>query len=307
MKHNIIYHRADLDGWCSGAICKMGLLDRGALPEDIQMIGWDYGDEIPEEYLKELGDSIVITDLSFPKETMQGLREDWRNGRDIIWIDHHKSTIEESENGAYQCIDGSRKVGDSASKLAWECFFPDKPLPEIVYWVDRFDVWKKEDPNRPDDTWERVMEMQFGMKSFMVEPKNEKSFKKWKEEIELISSPHFRTAGKTILNFQRSEHERFCQHAFEVEFEGLLFIALNHQYPTSEVLRSVAKPEYDGLMIFRYTGKIWKVSVYHNEISDKRPDMANLIKRIPGSGGHAGAAGFEIEDLDRVINQKYLP
>ena len=96
------YHRADLDGRCSGAIVK------AHFPE-CRMIGMDYGEEMPwtEIYPNE---EVYLVDFSLqPFEKMIRLQK----LAQLIWIDHHKSAIADAEaagwknggNGVLQAID----------------------------------------------------------------------------------------------------------------------------------------------------------------------------------------------------------
>ncbi len=75
----IYYHNKDLDGFCSGAICRKYFTEE--MSGDVEMIGWDYDDPQPVINQEDL---YVITDISFNPETMKSL-----NDSQVIWIDHH--------------------------------------------------------------------------------------------------------------------------------------------------------------------------------------------------------------------------
>lgn len=294
MNHNIIYHEADLDGWCSGAIVKYALLQQGAQENDIQLHGHDYHKgRVPADWLEGL---VYIVDLSLEDEDMQILTE--RSPIYTVWIDHHKSAIEKSKD-RWDSFYGIRRIGDSAAMLCWEYFFPSGSIPGLVYWIDRYDVWKQ------GHDWDSVLSMQQGLKLNLKDPSVD--FQKWNEE--LPSSSEFLSQclhqGNNILKFIRKEAESYCKNAFEVEFEGYTFIAVNRLHINSEFLRSVAKSHHHGIMAFGYTGKIWKFSIYQNEAYEHKIDMSAIAKNWNG-GGHAGAAGFTVEDLDMVLNWKFL-
>ena len=291
MNHNIIYHEADLDGWCSGAIVKYALLKQGIQENDIHLHGHDYHKgRVQADWLEG---QVYIVDLSLEDEDMQILTEGSRFNP--IWIDHHKSRIND-----YQSFAGIRRIGDSASRLCWEYFFPGNAIPGLVYWVDRYDVWKK------GHDWDTVLAMQQGLKLNLKDPSI--NFQTWNEEIPSCSNflSECLHQGKDILKYIKKEAEAYCKAAaFELEFEGYTFIAVNRLHINSEFLRSVAKPHHHGLMAFGYTGKVWKFSIYENDLYENKVDMSAIAKNWDG-GGHAGAAGFTVEDLDMVLNWTFL-
>ena len=106
----IIYHRVDWDGYTAAAVALR------AFP-DAELIGWTYGDNEPEV---SKFDRVIVVDLS--------LSESWMlaNASKLIWIDHHKNTIESLQtNPTIAAIPGIRRDGIGACYLAWEYFFPE--------------------------------------------------------------------------------------------------------------------------------------------------------------------------------------
>lgn len=285
MKNNIIYHSADLDGWCSGAITRMAVEKSRNLP--IRMIPWDYGEPIPE-----LDGPVYMTDISFPPSVMKNLAES--NG--LVWIDHHASAIKDSEEHGYSGVDGVRKVGDSASLLAWRHFF-GHDVPDVVKWVDLFDVWKKD--NEFGHTWDQIMVMQYGMRYMMCDPSKLTPYIAWCENFKKMCESLF-VHGTVVLDYLRKQNEIECKRAFLIGFHGLKFLALNHS-GNSETFKSVATPEHDGLMMFKFSGNNYRVSLYRNELSEKSMDLdLSVIAKRLGGGGHAGACGFEVHTMDLV-------
>lgn len=157
MKAIVIYHRADFDGiFCREIAHKF-------LP-DAELVGWDHGQPlIPcANY-----DQVYILDLS-PECVLNA------NTDTIIWIDHHKSSIEKYAPGLSQKdIPGYRIDGVAACRLAWQWFLISEhnaqnqtnealqvPLPGKQDYVDRsvseplavrlageYDIWDKRDPD----------------------------------------------------------------------------------------------------------------------------------------------------------------
>ena len=85
MTKSICFHHNDPDGHASGAIVKYVLGDSVALIEseyDSMPIPWDQ---------VEQAEQVIVTDFSFSVDEMKRLAD----GRELIWIDHHKSAMAE--------------------------------------------------------------------------------------------------------------------------------------------------------------------------------------------------------------------
>lgn len=290
----IIYHNKDLDGFCSGAIARKWAHQNKH--KEIEMIGWDYGNPIPD-HLE--GHDVIMTDISFPVEFMIAVDRH----ANLTWIDHHKTAIDDSKKYGYKDINGSRLIGDSASLLAWKYFFPDLEVPEIVYWVDRYDVWKQDDPApgcHPDPTksWEQVLRKQYLLRHFFRDPSDRCEFNHWN----LFLNQHknlksYESEGDAIYEYQIHQNELACKHAFELNFRGFDFLALNIAGASSTVVDSIIDPKYDGILFFNYSGKEWKISLRGN---GKDLDMGAIARQYNG-GGHKDAAGFTIDRIERIL------
>lgn len=275
------YHSRDLDGFTSGAVVKH------KFPE-IELIGWDYGDPVPYNHFKE-GEEIILIDISFPPEDMKKISE---MGKKVVWIDHHKSAIEDSETHGYSHIAGLREVGLAACELAWEHLFPKEEMPSAILILGEYDTWRNEDQARWDNI---ILPFQYGMRIQCGGPEEfdpillDRGAKSTQKIEDIIWD------GKTILDYQGKENEKQCKKAaFEMDFMGLRAICLNGGGFNSQVFASVYDPErHDIMMPFQFDGKKWTVSMY----SDKdEVDCSDLAKQ-QGGGGHKGAAGFTCKRL----------
>ena len=115
MKTTVIHHSADFDG----IFCRE--IARKFLP-DAELIGWDFGDkplEIPPEgqiYILDLSVDRVFGFNLATSEPTRFVSHEVQNR--IIWIDHHKSSIESHPAN----IAGYRIDGVAACRLAWQWF-----------------------------------------------------------------------------------------------------------------------------------------------------------------------------------------
>jgi uncharacterized protein len=77
---------------------------------------------------------------------------------------------------------------------------------------------------------------------------------------------------------------------FEVEWEGMKWVAINGPYRGSAVFKSVFDPEkHHGMLTYFWNGKEWRFGLY----SDRKDVDVSPIAKKYGGGGHKGAAGFQ--------------
>lgn len=102
----VIHHSADWDGIFSREIAGKFLGDSA------DYIGWDYGQPVP--VIPACVERLYMIDIS-----IKGLMDDKR----LIWIDHHKSAMEEfGTDASGYTIAGYRIDGVAACRLAWQWF-----------------------------------------------------------------------------------------------------------------------------------------------------------------------------------------
>ena len=292
-----VYHGIDLDGFCGGAIYAKAMEEHGVPYELIPM---NYGWELP--WKKFQNAEIVIIDFS-----MQTF-EDWdrlaRMARSIVWIDHHKSAIEDwsligtfpSDWCGFIAYTNTKKAG---CELAWEYFFRKVPMPRAVSLLGRYDVWDHSDPD--------VLPFQYGMRNLDLRPDIGRDLILWDQFLKcydssLVTETIFN--GKLILNYQKREDEIGAKAGcFTLEWEGLTWICANRGGRGSQFFDSVWNSEkFDGMMGFSWNGECWTFGLY----SDKDGVDCGSIAKKYGGGGHRGAAGFQRLDLpfDLDLTQK---
>jgi oligoribonuclease NrnB/cAMP/cGMP phosphodiesterase (DHH superfamily) len=298
MKTTVIHHSADFDG----IFCRE--IARKFLPADTEFIGWDYGDAkvpFPSE------GTVYVLDLSpecftEPVQPDQLLR--------FIWIDHHKSAIEKFANIE---VPGYRIDGVAACRLAWQWFTevaevgayaPNfaargqrQSLPQKQDFIDRlvgeplavrlageYDIWDKRDPDAET--------FQFGLRSQELSPEH------W--DALLHPSMDFVTVllgkGKALQRYQQANDASVIQSiGFELEWEGLKFLACNAARYNSLLFTAGLQPHHDACFGFKWTGKDWSVSLYHAP-GKEHHDLSQIAVKH-GGGGHRGACGFRTKSL----------
>lgn len=298
MNYTVIHHSADYDG----IFCRE--IARKFLP-DAELIGWDFADEpleVPEAGMVYIIDLPVdrVFGWTMPKGWGHFIKYDGFKKR-LIWIDHHKSSIESHPTD----IPGYRIDGVAACRLAWQhfCVGPDlskpdwKGYPTKQDYIDRkvseplsvrlageYDVW--------DHRGDGDVEFQFGMDACALTPKG------WDVLLSVSAVGDEQTrriveGGAFAMRcYAKRDADVMRSRGFLVVFEGLKFLALNTARCNSNTFASRDIPEtgHDALMGFNFNGKLWTVSLYH---AKHRTDLdLSKIAVKHGGGGHKGACGF---------------
>jgi len=268
------YHSADLDGHCSGALIKM------AYP-NCEMIGINYGDEFPWTTIKQ-GELVYMVDFSLqPFSGM--LRLD--NICQLVWIDHHKSSIEEATQLQWNIDNKKLKVGIGACYLVWQYINKGLLIPTFIKLLAEYDVWNHSDP--------RILPFQYGMRQIKNTNPENQDFWLSLFDVEMVN--RIGENGAIILDYQNSENEKYASAcAFKTELDGLKCVTINKMLTNSKVFDSVwDESKYDAMMSFGFRKGQWTVSLY----STKDTVDVSEIAKNRGGGGHKGAAGFQCEEL----------
>lgn len=309
MKATVIYHSADFDGIFCREIAKKFL-------PDSNLIGWNFGDkplEIPNGPIYVLD---LPLDEPFGFKYKAGDDKGPQHPNGLVWIDHHKSSIESHPKD----ITGYRIDGVAACRLAWQWFNhgralgfppPSKYLPTKQQFIDRevleplavrlageYDIWDKRDPNAEvfqfalcstelnSYHWDNLLSL--GLEETVDGSKITHS--------EAMVSALLKD-GFLLQRYQQSSDKGMMFRSFMVEFEGLKFLALTTARCNSLTFASKDIPEsgHDALMGFYFNGKTWTVSLYHAK-HNTGIDLSQVAVKY-GGGGHRGACGFTIEKL----------
>ncbi|MBO4285309.1 MAG: hypothetical protein J5895_03660 [Alphaproteobacteria bacterium] len=266
-----IYHLADHDGKGSAAIVK------SVYPE-VEFMPLNHDSEINYKEI-EKHDKIVICDIALPLEYMFELNAT----KDLIWIDHHVSVIEEYEQKIKEGeapIKGIRKVGTAAIILTWNYFYPKKKLPLGIKLLGLNDVFDLED--------KRVRPFEYAMQSLGVNKPGESIWTQLiADEVEINPMVE---KGRAILSYIHNRNYRLSRaQAFVTEFDGLRCICANIAQGYSEFYDSLDDiKEYDVMINFFMNKKnCWNLSFY---TAKDDVDVSKLAAKF-GGGGHAKAAG----------------
>jgi oligoribonuclease NrnB/cAMP/cGMP phosphodiesterase (DHH superfamily) len=281
------YHSADLDGHCSGAIVKY-------FRPNCELIGINYGDEFPWDGI-DSQEIVFMVDYGLqPFSDMIRLNKICN----LIWIDHHKSAIDDAVEVGFSPHEQNLRIGIGACQLVWEYFrdrTDSKPgysfpvLPTFIKLLAEYDVWDHSDP--------RTLAFQYGMRFQKNTYPDNAEF--WVslfdgEEVQRITE-----MGGILLGYESNQNEKFISSfGFEVEFDGLKCVCANKGFTNSKLFDSVWDQEkYDAMLTFSWRKGKWTVSLY----TDKPGVDVSIIAKSHSGGGHVGAAGFQTSDISGIL------
>ncbi len=266
-----LYHN-DTDGRCSAAIV------RRALGTDVLLRAMDYEfRSVPWEDLETAG-KVVIVDFALPLEDMRRISDT----AELIWIDHHKSAIEEL--AVMSDLPGRRSTHEAACVLTWQEFFPDQPIPDAVKYVGDRDIWRMALEETPA----------FGEGLFQEDtrPANDVLWQPLLDgDRELVRKliEHGKILHQARL---RNIWRRVAREGSEVQFEGHKTLVINDRGSGELGVYSRQRGyEIAYCYIDRYhEGKlITRVTLFSSQV-----DVSEIARKF-GGGGHPGAAGFSFE------------
>ena len=272
-----IYHSRDLDGWMSAAIVKL------KFGPDVELLGWDYGDPLPDLSFKE----VIMVDLSFPKDIMEA------NSNRLTWIDHHISAIKNISEE----IMGKRDPEFAACELTWQYFFPNKPMPEIVRLLGRYDCFG----HKGTEEELKVLEFQYGARANFFDPETcYQALTHWDTNQEHV----IQIAGYNIYNYLCAEATQIYARRFTIKIEDYYFAAINQERfnPINFGIayhndRATDIYFNDGFATFWYGKGKWSFSLYND---NGQVDCSKICETL-GGGGHRGAAGFTVYDIEKFL------
>jgi len=269
MTKSICFHHNDPDGHASGAIVKY------ALGDDVTLIESDYdGTPIPWDQVEQ-AEQVIVTDFSFPVNDMKRLAE----GRELVWIDHHKSAMFVFE-GIADDWPGIRDLSEAACVLTWKYFFSERPVPRAIVLIGDRDIWR----------WAEEDTGPFGESLYNQDhDANNAAF--WKpllEDDQAVLAKMIKEGARLREITLRNVNHMMAARSFEIRFEGYNTLAVNTRgngdvgnYGRDrgyEIVYTVDEMQGGGLTTV--------VTLFSNKI-----DVSVIANRF-GGGGHAGAAGF---------------
>ncbi len=258
----VFYHAGCPDGFSGAWVARKKFGDKA-----------DYIELRFDESIDLDNKEIYFIDIVPKPEILEGVIS---KNKSVVVIDHHKSnepTMALLKNFKFE-------IAKSGAVLAWEYFFPDKPVPLLLSYVQDVDIWTLKLPSSSE------------VASYVDSIKQD--FDTWDKLVANMDDPNARDEiiknGKLLNGYKDGIIERLIEHdAQMVEFEGIRTLVVNSPILGSLIGHALTKK-------LPPIGIIWSESrkeVHVSIRSDRSVDVSLLAEKY-GGGGHKGAAGFRL-------------
>ena len=225
------------------------------------------------------GKNLYIVDFAYSPKIMKNLMKICSS---VIVIDHHVS------NGdAVKCVsDCLYDMNHSGAVLTWKYFYPEKPAPKLLRYVEDNDLWKFRLPFAKEISVSLDLHNGFDFKKWskiVSDFEDKKKFKKYVEE------------GKIVSKYRDTIIKRIMAGAEKVKLENYRAFVVNSPFWQSEIGNLIVENKKAiGIIWSRKSGKI-NVSLRSNG----KTDVSKLAEKY-GGGGHKAASGFALNIKDSI-------
>lgn len=217
---------------------------------------------------------VYVLDFSYPRDVMEKMFDD---AESLVVLDHHKTAKEACEGLPYCAFDMER----SGCRMAWDFFFPGEKPPEWLLRVEDRDLWRF-----------KYHDTKFVHAFIASLPMTIESW----ENLDAIPYEEIGLAGEAIRQYIDTYLKKAAQEARGFEWLGHKVVALNIPYQNASEAADVMLGMYPharfSVGYFQRGDGRWQFSLR----SRGDFDVSEFAKQF-GGGGHAGAAGFDLERL----------
>lgn len=291
------FYHDDMDGRCAA----FWVRDFAGM-EGAEYIAMDYKNPFPMHTI-EPDEDVYIVDYSISPECMDELLDITSS---VIWIDHHKTAIEQYKNYNQQAIKGIRFDGIAACLLTYTYFVTNQMIrdgrdpwsteriaqtaPPFAQLIGDRDVW----------AWkfgDRTRFFHAGMLAECTHPCSKIWEHAWEHVDDIVAQ------GEIVERYrQQTDKEYVGSFGYFTSFEGHDAFACNKGMASSQLFDNAGVIAPPLLITYVWNKDQWTVSLYSTEV-----DVSEMAKKY-GGGGHKGAAGFQCQELpfnpgDNPFNQ----
>ena len=250
----------------------------------------DYVKELPYDKIKP-GERVYFVDYSFSTSTIDRLRKILEISDDVIWIDHHQSSIEaleenpdlyDHENLTIFVI--NKKI--SGAGLTWMYINNEKDLsnaPLYIKLVSDYDCWILHNKD--------AMLFKHGMMSIEYNKPTSIVWSnlKYNDYINSIIEK-----GKAIEGYIKADCKSYLdKFSFEAKLPGYNYKILACNRKENSILFGDEIYKYDIVCPFVFNGDVFIYSLF----SSKEYINCKEIAESFGGGGHISASGFSSKNM----------
>lgn len=287
MNDTIVISHADCkDGYASMAVMRH-LLGR---PFDELFLAYD---QIKDScYLEDLrhqvsGRHVYFVDFSLPRSAM----DLWCDtAKSVIVIDHHASAIRELGDFAHKNLIRYLDKTQCGATLAWQVLSAAQPMPLLLRYIKAFDLFTFDMPE--------AREVAAGLDLAIAEVKDPVELLKANlddENFKLVL-PMLARHGETVLRVINASTAKAAKRSAQRLFQNRICHVANVVEHVSFAGEAILKAHPVAEFSMTYFGKPGSNNIIVSLRARKDSDVdVSKIAEVCGGGGHAKAAGFEID------------
>ena len=222
------------------------------------------------------GRSVYVLDFAFAPELLAAI--DAQAGR-LLLLDHHKSAAEQLAGFACRCGALHFDMDKSGARLAWEYFFPDAALPDLVRFVEDRDLWRWQ--HQPTAGFVAALDM---------EPFD---FERWSAlaDFDAAQVQAFVARGQAMDEKFRHLAQDIARAARPVQFNGQAGLMVNAPGAFHSLVGELVSQQSGSYALLWSVAEDGQVKVGLR--SQRGYDCSPLAVSM-GGGGHAQACGFRM-------------
>ena len=242
-----------------------------------EFVGLDHGDVKSVDDLPALnGRAVYVLDFSFADHILRAIEE---RAAKLVLLDHHLSAAEKLTGFHCRCGVVHFDMKKSGSRMAWEFFHSEKPVPDLIRYVEDRDIW----------VWQYPESAGF-LAALDMEPFE---FERWQALVGFDAGQQaaFIERGRAMDDKFNSLADSIAQNAQPITFNGITGLMVN----APGLFHSQV-----GDMLCQKSGTfalMWSVdknAVIKCGLRSKPGFNCIPLAESMGGGGHAQACGFKL-------------
>jgi len=227
---------------------------------------------------------VIMVDFSYDRETLLDVAD---VAKSLVVMDHHKTAQENLADFDHYRAKIVFDMEKSGASIAWDYYFPYKPVPSIVKYVEDRDLWKFRE--------------QYSKEIHASLSSRDQTFDNWDKfshDLETDFNKIFHE-GVSILRKQKKDIDDLLRKTTHKKFIG------GYEVPVANVPFMMASDAANILAQGEKFAATFYIDNNGHYVFSLRSDVNGMdvssIAKQYGGGGHKHAAGFTISDLKTTV------
>lgn len=242
-----------------------------------EFLGLDHGDVKSVADLPMLdGRAVYILDFSFSEHILRAIDE---RAAKLVMLDHHLSAAEKLTGFRCRCGVVHFDMKKSGARLAWDFFHPEKPVPDLIRYVEDRDIW----------VWQYPESASF-LAALDMEPFD---FARWQAIVNLDAAElaAYIERGSAMDQKFSKLAEAMTETAQSITFNGVIGLMANVPSPFHSLVGDLL---CKNSVSFALLWTMDKTGMVKCGLRSKPGFSCVALAESMGGGGHAQACGFKM-------------